>query len=159
MQQRAAQPCHPSGLQAFADVRSDASARPPRDTKVSRLVLDAGAFVAFERGDKRVRAHLAAARTLGLDLVTTAPVIAQVWRDGRKQALLAKLAAATRVVPPDESAARRAGELLARTRTNDVVDALVAVLTRNGDTRLTSDPADLRRLLDAAGIRGAIVSS
>jgi hypothetical protein len=57
---------------------------------------------------------------------------------------------------PDESAARAAGELLAATRTSDVVDALLAVLTRDGDVLLTSDPADLRRLLGAAGVRAAI---
>jgi len=125
---------------------------------VSRLVLDAGAFVAFERGDVGVRARLAAARRLGMDLVTSSPVVAQVWRDGRKQALLARLVAATRVDAPDESAARSAGGLLAKTRTSDVVDALVAVLARDGDTVLTSDPADLRRLLDAAGTRAAVTT-
>ncbi len=116
-----------------------------------RLILDAGALVAFERGDPRIRAHLAAARRLQLEVTTTAPVVAQVWRDGRKQALLARLLAATRVDGPDESAARRAGELLARTRTDDVVDALVVELAHDGDTIATSDPDDLGRLLAAAG--------
>jgi len=76
---------------------------------VSRLVLDAGAFIAFERGDAAIRALLAAARRLELDVVTTSPVVAQVWRDGRRQALLSRLLAATRVSAPDETAARRAG--------------------------------------------------
>ena len=89
---------------------------------MSRLVLDAGAFVAFERGDVRIRAHLAAAHRLGLEVVTTSPVVGQVWRDGRRQALLARLLAATRVDAPDEAAARRAGELLRKSRTDDVVD-------------------------------------
>lgn len=123
---------------------------------MSRLVLDAGAFVAFERGDVRMRARLAAARKLGMEIVTTAPVVGQVWRDGRRQALVARLLAATRVDAPDEAAARAAGELLAATQSSDVVDALLAVLTREGDTLLTSDPADLRRLLDAAGVGAAI---
>ncbi|HTJ84673.1 MAG TPA: hypothetical protein VL400_23300, partial [Polyangiaceae bacterium] len=65
------------------------------------MVLDAGAFVAFERGDVRMRARLAAARKLGLEIVTTAPVVGQVWRDGRRQALVATLLAATRVDAPD----------------------------------------------------------
>lgn len=123
---------------------------------MSRLVLDAGAFVAFERGDVATRARLAAARKLGMDLVTTAPVVAQVWRDGRRQALVARLVAATRVDAPDDTAARAAGELLATTRGTDVVDALLAVLTRGGDTLLTSDPDDLRPLLAAAGVRATI---
>lgn len=125
---------------------------------MSRLILDAGAFVAFERGDQRVRAHLAAARRLGLELTTTSPVVGQVWRDGRRQALLARMLAATRVDAPDEHAARRAGELLAKSRTDDVVDALVVALARDGDTVVSSDPGDIERLLAAAGTRASVVT-
>jgi hypothetical protein len=125
---------------------------------MSQLVLDAGAFVAFERGDPGVRARLAAARRVGLDLATTSPVVAQVWRDGRRQALLSRLVVATRVDTPDGRAARRAGQLLARTRTSDVVDALLAGIVQPGDSVLTSDPTDLRRLLAAAGTRATVVA-
>jgi predicted nucleic acid-binding protein len=125
---------------------------------VSRLVLDAGAFVAFERGDARVVARLAAARKLGFELVTTSPVVGQVWRNGRRQALVARLLAATRVDAPNEQAARRAGELLAATRTTDVVDALIAVQVADGDTILTSDPGDLAKLVSAAGVRATIAT-
>ncbi len=125
---------------------------------MSRLVLDAGAFLAFDKGDARVRAYLAAARRLGVDLVTTSPVVAQVWRNGRRQALLARLLSATRGEPPDESAARRAGELLAKTRTADVVDAMVAGLARDDDRILTSDPDDLRALLTAARVHAVVIA-
>jgi hypothetical protein len=117
---------------------------------MSRVVLDAGAFVAFERGDVHVRARLEAARRLGAELTTTAPVVAQVWRDGRRQAHVARLLAATRVDAPDEATGRRAGELLAKSGSSDVVDALVALLARSGDAVLTSDPLDIGRLLAAA---------
>lgn len=123
---------------------------------MSRLVLDAGAFVAFERGEAGVRAFLAAAQRLGLEVVTTAPVVAQVWRDGRKQALVARLLAATRIDAPSEPAARRAGELMAKARTADAVDALLVGLARSGDTILTSDPDDIDRLIAAAGVRAAV---
>lgn len=125
---------------------------------MTRVVLDAGAFVAFEKGDARVRARLAAARRLGFELATTSPVIGQVWRDGRRQALLAKLIAATNVDAPTEPAARRAGELLAKTRTQDVVDALLVGHVRHGDTVLTSDPHDIEVLLTASGVRATIVT-
>lgn len=121
-------------------------------------MLDAGAFVAFEKGDARVRAQLAAARRLGIELVTTSPVIGQVWRDGKRQVLLGKLVAATKVDAPAGEAARRAGEILAKTRTNDVVDALLAEHARDGDVVLTSDPGDIRRLLAAAGKRAAVTA-
>jgi hypothetical protein len=92
-------------------------------------------------------------------MTTSAPVIGQVWRDGRKQALLARLIAATDAHAPDEAAARRAGELLAKAKTNDVVDALLALRARDGDTVLTSDPGDIRRLLAAAGVRATVVAT
>lgn len=125
---------------------------------MSRLILDAGALIAFEKGDATVRSRLSAARRLGFDVATTSPVIGQVWRDGRRQALLARLVSATFVSAPDAVAARRAGELLARSKTDDVVDALVAALARDGDTILTSDSGEIRALLVAAGTRATIVA-
>jgi predicted nucleic acid-binding protein len=123
---------------------------------MSRLVLDAGAFVAFERGEQDVRARLKTGRELEVEVVTTAPVVAQVWRN-RRQVLLSRLLAATRIDAPDDAAARRAGELLAKTKTRDVVDALVVGLARDNDTIVTSDPDDLRVLADAAGLTITIV--
>lgn len=124
---------------------------------MSRFVLDAGAYVAFERGDARTRARLEAARRLGLELATTGPVIAQVWRDGRRQAMLARLVSATHVEAPGVAAARRAGELLAKSKTSDVVDALVAGLARDGDAVVTSDPSDIRKLLSVLGARATVI--
>lgn len=123
-----------------------------------RLILDAGALIAFDKGDPRVRARLAAARRVEAELVTTSPVIGQAWRDGRKQALLARLIASTRVEAPDETAAKQAGVLLARTNTSDVVDALLAGLVNNGDMVITSDAGDIERLLVARGVRASVVA-
>ncbi len=123
---------------------------------MTRLVLDAGAFVAFEKGDSRVRARLAAARQLGLEVATTSPIIGQVWRDGRRQAMVARLIAATNVDAPTERDARRAGELLARSKTRDIVDALLVGGVRDGDTVLTSDPDDIDRLLACAGVHATV---
>lgn len=125
---------------------------------MSRLILDAGAFIAFEKGDVGVRARLAAARKLGMEVATTSPVVGQVWRDGRRQALLARLLSGTHVHAPDDTRARRAGEILAKTQSQDVVDALVATLARDGDAVLTSDPGDIRVLLAAANIRATVVA-
>ena len=47
---------------------------------------------------------------------------------------------------------RRTGELLAATRTADVVDAHLALTIDDGDHVLTSDHGDLDRLLDARRI-------
>lgn len=121
-----------------------------------RLVLDAGAFVAFDKGDARLRARIAAARLLGVELATTSPVIGQVWRDGRRQVLLARLLSATNVETPTELDARRAGELLAKTRTQDIADALLVGCAKDGDTVLTSDPHDIEALLESAGVHATV---
>src|SRR2546426_394216 len=68
------------------------------------------------------------------------------------------LAAAPRVDAPDAAAAKRAGEIMATTKTNDVVDAMLCHLARAGDTVITSDPADILALVHAARLRVAVVS-
>jgi hypothetical protein len=123
---------------------------------MSRVVLDAGAYVAYEKGATTLRAHIAVGRRLGHELVTTSPVVAQVWRSPR-QAMTSKLLAATRVDAPTEAVARRAGELLAKTKTKDVVDALVVLLARDADIIITSDARDLRPLLEACGTKATLL--
>lgn len=55
------------------------------------------------------------------------------------------------VRPLDDELGRRVGVLLARARTKDVIDAAVALLARDGDRIVTSDPDDLERLVDVLG--------
>jgi hypothetical protein len=116
---------------------------------VTRLVLDAGALLAWDRRDRAVAARLEAARRRGLDLRTTAIVLAQVWRDGARQANLARLLKGTEVVAVDERLGREAGALLARSGTDDPIDATVVIVAAPGDRILTSDPGDIRLLADA----------
>jgi hypothetical protein len=120
---------------------------------MTRLVLDAGAFIAVERGDLEVIAMLRRARERKIPLVTTSPVVGQVWRNGRKQANLARVLKAVDVQAPNEQAARTAGLLLAKTGATDVVDALVVELCTSADVVLTSDPNDIARLVQAASAR------
>lgn len=124
---------------------------------MSALVLDAGALVAIERNDRETVALLAAALEVGVDLRTNAAVVAQVWRDGTRQARLARLLGAALIIEIDESVGRSAGELLGRSRTADVIDATVVLLARPGDAIVTSDVQDVSRLADVAGIAVAII--
>ena len=121
------------------------------------LVLDAGAFIAVEKSDRKVRARLSVAREEGLPIRTAATVLAQVWRNGTRQANLARVLLGVEVLPLDEDDARRAGELLAATATTDVVDAHVATLVEPGDHVLTSDPQDIGRLIVARGVRARLI--
>ncbi len=116
---------------------------------MTRLALDAGALLAWDRRDRAVAARLEAARRRGLDLRTTAIVLAQVWRDGARQANLARLLKGTEVVAVDERLGREAGALLARSGTDDPIDATVVIVAAPGDRVLTSDPGDIRLLADA----------
>jgi hypothetical protein len=116
------------------------------------LILDAGAFIAVERGSKSVAALVKRERNQGRAPLTNGGVVAQVWRGGNgRQAPVAKLMASVEVIPVDDHLGRRAGLLLARTGTSDAVDASVICLAQDGDDILTSDPADLLDLARASG--------
>jgi hypothetical protein len=118
---------------------------------VSALVLDAGAFVAVERGDRAMIARLRVAQREGLELRSTGVVVTQVWRDpGGRQARLARLLRAVDVKAVDERLGRQAGVLLGRAATDDAVDASVVAVSATGDRIVTSDPGDIRRLVCAA---------
>jgi hypothetical protein len=83
--------------------------------------------------------------------------LAQAWRDGRRQATLAKSLHDIDVRPITEEDGRRAGELLAATGTSDPIDASVALLATADDRLYTSDPGDLRKLCSAAGIKAVVI--
>jgi predicted nucleic acid-binding protein len=116
---------------------------------MSGLTLDTGALIAFERNERKVVALIAQALHHKLEVVVPAGVVAQVWRDGRRQARLARLlgAAPVEVETLDDQRARLAGQLCGVRRTADVVDASVVLCARARGHRIaTSDAADLRRL-------------
>jgi hypothetical protein len=126
---------------------------------VTALVLDAGALVAVDRGDRSMIARLAVAQQHGIELRSNAMVVAQVWRDRQgRQAGLARLLRAVDVRAISRENGRQAGVLLGLTGTSDPVDATVVLLARPGDRILTSDPSDLTRLASAAGTAAAIVA-
>jgi hypothetical protein len=122
------------------------------------LVLDAGAFVAVERGDRDVVALVKRERLSGRAPVTSGGVVAQVWRGGRgRQLQVARLLAGVEVAAIDDRMGRRAGMLLARCGQSDAVDASVVCLAADGDDILTSGPGDLRALAEAADIHVELI--
>ena len=126
---------------------------------MTALVLDAGALVAVDRGDRPMMARLAAAQHHGLELRSNAMVVARVWRDRQgRQASLARLLRAVDVRAISHEDGRQAGVLLGQAGTTDPVDATVVLLARPGDRILTSDPDDLTRLASAAGNSAVIVA-
>lgn len=117
------------------------------------LVLDAGAFLAVERGDRDVIALIKRERLHERAPLSHGGVVAQIWRSGSgRQAEVARVLKGVDVKPLDEPLGKRAGALLGTTRGDDAIDAAVVCLATDGDDILTSDPADLKTLAEAAGL-------
>src|SRR5690606_16785450 len=111
--------------------------------------LDSGALIAFERRKRDVVAIVLRAQRHGIRLAAPAAVVAQVWRNGSRQASLARLLGSdlVEIVPLDDMRARAAGQICGVTGTHDIVDASVVLCARErGHAVLTSDVEDLERL-------------
>lgn len=114
------------------------------------VVYDAAVLIAADRGDRRIWAEHRVRLEAGMVPSVPSPVVALTSRSPR-QAQLRRLLRGCEVVAFGEADAHRAGELLAKSRTTDVVDAAVVVLAleRGADIQ-TGDSADIRRLTGAA---------
>ena len=94
-----------------------------RTRRTAGIVLDTGALIALDRGDKRMIALLQRALIQGRALRVPAGVVGQAWRDGRLQVTLARFLRSeeVHVVPLDERLSRAAGELCGAAGTADVI--------------------------------------
>lgn len=118
------------------------------------LILDAGALIAIERGRSSTRSLIHIAVEDKAPVVVPSVVLAQVWRDPRRQVLLTRLLQGCVVEPVDRSLAEAAGLLCAAAGTTDVVDAVVVASARRRHAAvLTADAPDLARLASADGGR------
>jgi hypothetical protein len=114
------------------------------------VILDAGFLISIDRSERSAHTFVTAAARADTALHTTHPVVAQVWRTGARQARLAAFLKTITLHPLDDG--RPVGQLLAQTRTSDVVDAhLVITALRLGHDILTGDPDDLTKLSTALG--------
>ncbi len=85
-------------------------------------------------------------------LRTSTPVVAQVWRDGSRQARLAKFLDTLETHDFTLVDARVVGGMLLRSGTSDVVDAhIVALGVRLQDSIVTADAADFLLLTSHLG--------
>jgi len=117
---------------------------------VAGLTLDAGALIAYERADERIREILTVAYERGLVPTVPAIALAEVRRGDAKDARVARLIKACAVENVDEQLARAAGHLRRTTPGSSAIDACIAVgVQRRRDAIATSDPGDMRRLLGA----------
>jgi hypothetical protein len=120
------------------------------------LVLDAGGLIAVDRLDRKVGAILRVAQQEKMSVRTSAAVVAQVWRSGSLQANLARILAGIEAASLDTVAGRSVGEVLALSNTPDVVDGHLGIIVRSGDTVLTSDPKDIKKILNARRVTATL---
>jgi hypothetical protein len=111
------------------------------------VTYDTGALVAADRGELHMwRRHRALLEEQETPTVP-APVVAQGWRGGTRQARLAKLLKGCHIESLDDTQARAVGTIAARAQTTDIVDTTVVEgALRRGDLVISSDPGDLRSI-------------
>lgn len=116
------------------------------------MILDAGVLIAVDRDEPDAKDFAVAARRAKRPLRTTAPVVAQVWRDGSRQALLAQFLKSLDVLSFAPEHVSLVGTLLRDSRTSDVVDAhlLACAITLN-ESIITADSNDFAVLASALG--------
>src|SRR5437764_13663901 len=105
-------------------------------------VLDADALVAVDKRDRRLGAMLRVLQREGVPVLTSAGVVAQVWRDGRREANLARILPGVDTTAIDDGAAKKTRELLKQNRSDDLVAANVALLLQPDDQILTRAAPD-----------------
>jgi hypothetical protein len=112
---------------------------------VGGIVLDAGAFIALERRNRTMVRLVQLFADAQTPLVTSAGVVAQVWRGGgQRQVPVAFLLKRTTVVDLTFAVARTLGRMLGASGATDPVDAHIAFLARERAWPvLTSDASDL----------------
>lgn len=121
------------------------------------VTYDTGALIAAERNDRAMWALHAG--LLAEEVVPTvpAPVLAEAWRGGSRQASLARFLALCAVEVMDEPQARAVGVLAGKASHDDVVDvAVVEGAVRRSDAIVTSSPTHIRAIADAARARVTI---
>ncbi len=118
------------------------------------VTYDTGALVAAERNDRRMWALHAGFLAEEVVPVVPAPVLAEAWRGGPRQASLSRLLALCEVEPMTEDQARAVGVLMGRSAHDDAVDVTVVEgAIRRQDAVVTSNDGHIRLVADAARAR------
>jgi hypothetical protein len=102
---------------------------------------------------RRLKAELRAAQPP----VSHGGVVAQVWRGGARQALLARALSAVEISVLDDELGRKAGALLGRARARDAIGAAVVALAVDDDRIVTSDPGDIHALVAGSGVHADVI--
>jgi hypothetical protein len=116
------------------------------------VTYDTGALVAAERNNRQMWALHAGYLAEEVIPTVPAPVLAEAWRGGSRQASLSRLLRMCDTEPMSEELARYVGLLAGESGHHDIVDvSVVEGAVRRGDAVVTSNLAHIRMVADAAG--------
>lgn len=119
------------------------------------VTYDTGALIAGDRNDRRMWAlHVGFIAEEAIPSVP-APVVAEAWRGGPRQASLARLLAGCDIEEMTVIQAQRVGELAGRADHEDAVDVAVVegALRRDDQVIVTSNESHIRKIVNATGKR------
>jgi hypothetical protein len=123
------------------------------------VTYDTGALVAAERNNRRMWALHAGYLAEEVIPTVPAPVLAEAWRGGPRQASLSRLLRMCDTEPMSEELARNVGVLAGKSGHDDIVDvSVVEGAVRRGDAVVTSNTTHIRMVADATGTRLRIES-
>ncbi len=115
------------------------------------VTYDTGALIAGDRNDRRMWALHVGFIAEEVVPAVPAPVVAEAWRGGSRQASLARMLAGCDIEEMTADQARRVGELAGRADHEDVVDVAVVegATRRDDDVILTSNESHIRKIIKA----------
>lgn len=123
------------------------------------VTYDTGALVTAERNDRQMWALHAGYLAEEVIPTVPAPVLAEAWRGGSRQASLTRLLRMCDTEPMTEELARNVGVLAGKSGHDDIVDvSVVEGAIRRGDAVVTSNTTHIRMIADATGGRLRIES-
>ncbi len=116
------------------------------------VTYDTGALVAAERNNRQMWALHAGYLAEEVIPTVPAPVLAEAWRGGARQASLSRLLRMCDTEPMSEELARNVGVLAGKSGHDDIVDvSVVEGAVRRGDAVVTSNTTRIRMIADAIG--------
>jgi hypothetical protein len=116
------------------------------------VTYDTGALVAAERNNRQMWALHAGYLTEEVIPTVPAPVLAEAWRGGSRQASLVRLLRMCATEPMSEDLAHKVGVLAGKSDHDDIVDvSVVEGALRRGDAVVTSNVPQIRKIANAIG--------
>ena len=123
------------------------------------VIYDTGALVAAGRDSRPMWALHAGYLAEEVIPTVPAPVLAEAWRGGSRQASLSRLLRMCDTEPMSEELARHVGVLAGESGHENIVDvSVVEGAVRRGDAVVTSNMTRIRMVADTTGARPRIES-